>query len=151
MRLISSLLTMLVLGAVAPAVPAPCEDASLPYCAATELSRFDPDGADTPSIPKRLKTYKGEVIKIIHRPRRSGTNAMMDVLLRCGREKVLVRIAPLDFLEQKRFPVVNGDILSLKAYPMTTVDGKLLVATEVAKSGVTLRLRNSPGRPAWRK
>lgn len=151
MRRISSLLTMLVLGAAVPGPPTPCEDASLPGSAARELDSPDPADTDTPSLPKRLKTYKGEVTKVIHRLRRNGTNAMVDVLLRCGPKDVRVRLAPLDFLEQKQFPIVEGDILSLKAYPMTTVDGKLLVATEVAKSGVTLRLRNSPGVPAWKK
>jgi hypothetical protein len=150
MRRVFSLLTMLVLGAVAPAPAAPCEDMSPPDSAAAELKRLDPGDTDT-SVPKGLKRYKGEVTKVIRRPRRSGANAMIDVLLRCGREEVLVRLAPLDFLEQKRFLVVEGDVLTLRAYPMTTVDGKLLVATEVVKSGVTLRLRNSPGRPAWKK
>ncbi len=76
---------------------------------------------------------------------------MVDVVLRCGRKEVLVRLAPLDFLHQKGFRIAEGDILSVKAYPMTAVEGSLLVATEVVGCGVTLRLRDSPGRPAWKR
>jgi hypothetical protein len=144
-------LSGLVLGVAVPSLSPSCEGASFPESAALEKDRRDPGETDPPSPPWRLKTYEGEVTKVIHRPRRSGTNAMLDVLLRCGREEFLVRLAPVDFLKQKRFAVVEGDILSVKAYPMTSVEGKLLVATEVARRRVILRLRDSPGRPVWKK
>lgn len=103
-----------------------------------------------PAPIEDLEKLEGKVMEVIPRARR-GPTTMVDVRLRSGKRETLIRLGPAGFLQQKGFSVEEGDVLSVTGYRMTSTEGKLLVATEVRKGDMTLHLRDSPGRPAWKK
>jgi hypothetical protein len=75
---------------------------------------------------------------------------MVDVRLTSDSTKTVVRLAPVGFLKENDFVVKEGDVLSVSGYRMTMAEGKLLVALVVRRGTQTLRLRESPGKPAWK-
>ncbi len=98
-----------------------------------------------------METVTGKVSEVIRRARPGPIKAMVDVRLTSDSKKMLVRLAPIEFLEEKKFAVKQGEVLSVSGYRMTTAEGKFLVAIEVRRGSQTLRLRHSPGKPAWKE
>jgi hypothetical protein len=110
-----------------------------------------PPDLPLPPLPKQIETVTGKVSEVIRRTRRGPIKAMVDVRLTFDRKEILVRLAPIGFLKEKKFVVKEGDVLSVSGYRMTTIEGKFLVGIEVRRGSQTLRLRHSPGRPVWKK
>lgn len=111
-----------------------------------------PSDPQLPSPPGPAQTVTGKVSGIIRRARPGPVQAMVDVILTASNgQKELVRLAPIGFLEQKKFVVREGDVLTVSGYRMTAGEGKLFVAIEARRDGQTLRLRHSPGRPVWKE
>jgi hypothetical protein len=60
----------------------------------------------------------------------------------------LARLGPAGLLKEEGLSLKEGDSISVKGFWVDTLDGDLLVVTELQKAGKTVRLRDSRGRPA---
>jgi hypothetical protein len=69
--------------------------------------------------------------------------------LRAGTTTTLARLAPAGFLTANGVRLKEGEELWLRCYRVSTVEGDLLIATELGKDGKTVTLRNRRGRPVW--
>jgi len=108
-------------------------------------------GGALPVLPEDLETIEGRIAKIINRTRHGEAGGMVDVRLHHDTQVTLIRLAPAAYLREKDFSLRKGEELSVTGYRMTTVDGKLFVAEEVRKGKRSLRLRDSPGKPVWKR
>ena len=74
---------------------------------------------------------------------------MVEIRLQTAGQARVVRFEPTWFLKQGGLLLRKGDTVKVKAYPVASMEGDLLVATEIYKGDKSLSLRDSRGRPAW--
>jgi hypothetical protein len=74
---------------------------------------------------------------------------MVEIRLQAAGQARVVRLAPSGFLKQGGLLLREGDTVKVKGYHVDSMEGDLLVATEIYKGDKSLSLRDSRGRPAW--
>jgi hypothetical protein len=74
---------------------------------------------------------------------------MVEVRLESAGHSELIRLAPVGFLKQSGLLLREGDTITVKGFPVSGMEGDLLIATELHKGEKTLSLRDPRGRPAW--
>src|SRR5579885_2387114 len=92
---------------------------------------------------------QGKVVEVDYLPGATAGSGMVEIRVDAGGRTTAVRLGPAGFLSQNGVAVKEGDAVRVRGYRVTTGDGDMLVATEMAKGGKSLALRNSAGRPAW--
>ncbi len=95
------------------------------------------------------ETVEGKVVEVDYLPGATAGSGMVEIRVDAGGRTTAVRLGPAGFLSQNGVAVKEGDAVRVRGYRVTTGDGDMLVATEMAKGGKSLALRNSAGRPAW--
>jgi hypothetical protein len=124
--------------ALAQAPPAAAPPAKAPAKApATKAPEYD---------PKAEVTIKG-VVQEIHESKTRGDHPGLHLILATETETVEVHACPVRFLSDLEFVIEKGDTL--------TVDGSrpeaggIVVAREITKGQVSIRLRDKTGAPVW--
>ncbi len=94
-------------------------------------------------------TAEGKIAEVIYLPGVTEDSGMVEIRLQSVGQTKVVRLAPSGFLKQSGLLLKEGDTLRIKGYPVDSMEGELLVATEIFKGDKSLSLRDSRGRPAW--
>jgi hypothetical protein len=84
-----------------------------------------------------LQTLEGKITEVDYLP-----GATAD-------QTKLVRLAPAGFLKQSGILLREGDTVTVKGFPVSGMEGDLIVAAEVHKGEKSVSLRDTSGRPAW--
>jgi hypothetical protein len=91
----------------------------------------------------------GKITEIIYLPGATPGSGMVEVRLQSGGQSELIRLAPSGYLKQSGMLLREGDTVTLKGFPVTGMEGDLIVATEVHKGDKSLPLRDTRGQPKW--
>ncbi len=122
-----------------PAPPAPAPPAQAPATKA-------PTGKAPEWDPKALVTIKG-VVEEIHESKMRGDHPGLHLVLKTDTETVEVHACPVRFLSDLEFVIEKGDTLTVEgSRPDPT---GIVVAREITKGQISLRLRDAKGAPAW--
>ena len=96
-----------------------------------------------------LQTAEGKITEVVYLPGATPDSSMVEVHVQSAGQSQLVRLAPVGFLKQSGLLLREGDTVSVKGFPVSGMEGDLLIATELHKGEKTLPLRDTRGRPAW--
>jgi hypothetical protein len=100
-------------------------------------------------IQARLQSLEGRVTEVNYFPGATPDTAMVEVRLAVGAEPVLARLGPAGFLQNSHVPIREGDSVRVTGYWVMSGEGEMLVVTQIALHGRTVRLRDDCGRPTW--
>jgi hypothetical protein len=96
-----------------------------------------------------LKTTEGKITEMIYLPGATPDGGMVEVRLQSAGQSELIRLAPVGFLKQSGLLLHEGDAITVKGFPISGMEGDILVATELHKGEKTVSLRDTFGRRAW--
>ena len=122
-----------------------CWDCGHPGYAAPQARRNLTPSAETAS----LRTVEGKIAEVVYLYGATPDSGMVEIRVQAAGQAKLVRLAPLGFLKQGGMQLREGDTVVAKGFPVSGMEGDLIVATELRKGDLTLSLRDAQGRPAW--
>ena len=96
-----------------------------------------------------LRTMEGKIAEIIYLPGSTPGNGMVEIRLESDGHIDLVRLAPTGFLKQGGLRLREQETVTVKGFPVSGMEGDLLVASEIRSGDKTLVLRDGRGQPAW--
>ena len=96
-----------------------------------------------------LQTLEGKIAEVVYLAGATANTALVEIRLQSSGQDRLVRLAPTGFLKGSGMLLREGDTVIVKGFPVSGMEGDLLVATEVRKGEKTVSLRDASGRPAW--
>ena len=96
-----------------------------------------------------MQSCEGKVIEVICLPGSTPDTGVVEIRLIAGVDPLLARLGTAGFLGQNQMNVREGDMVIVTGCWVAAGDGEILVATQVAKQGKTVQLREGWGRPAW--
>jgi len=96
-----------------------------------------------------MRTAEGKITEVVYLPGATPDGGMVEVRLQSAGQNQLIRLAPVGFLKQSGLLLREGDTVIVKGFPVTGMEGDLLVATELREGEKTLSLRDTRGRQAW--
>jgi hypothetical protein len=120
--------------ALAQAPPAAAPPATAP---ATKAPEYD---------PKAEVTIKG-VVQDIHESKTRGDHPGLHLILATETETIEVHACPVRFLSDLEFVIEKGDTLTVEGSRPEA--GGIVVAREITKGQVSIRLRDKTGAPVW--
>ena len=128
---------------------------------ATAAYITDADGFFGIAIGERIGMYNTHSVKTVQckiqeigRVERvwgpiKGNSHAINLTVKTDRETMTVYLGPAWFIERENFTIGKEDIIEVKGCTKM-YDGKLvLVAQEIKKDNMTLKLRDSKGNPMW--
>jgi len=156
----AALLPLLYLGSLSPALAHHCasHDHGCHHCANCDCHHGNCDCRDgqrgrtsprTPAAATQSESVSGTVSEVIYLPGGAPGLAGVELRLKSGAGETLLRLAPTGFLKKNNFSVKEGQHVSARGFRVDTLDGEVLVATEIQNNGSTLRLRDARGNPLW--
>ena len=96
-----------------------------------------------------LQTLEGKITEVVYLPGATADTGLVEIRLQSSGQSKLIRLAPAGFLKQSGLLLREGDTLTVKGFPVSGMEGDLVVANEIRKGDRTLSLRDLNGRPAW--
>ena len=96
-----------------------------------------------------LQTLDGQIREVVYLPGATSDTAFVEIRLESAGQTRLIRLAPTGFLKGGGILLREGDTVTVKGFPVSGMEGNLVVATLVQKGDHTLPLRDGNGRPAW--
>ena len=129
----------------APAPPAPAPPEQAPPAQAPPVAKAPATKAPEYDVKAEV-TIKG-VVEDIHESKMRGDHPGLHLILKTETETIEVHACPVLFMSELEFVIEKGDTL--------TVDGSrpeaggIVVAREITKGQVSLRLRDKTGAPVW--
>ena len=129
----------------APAPPAPAPPEQAPPAQAPPVAKAPATKAPEYDVKAEV-TIKG-VVEDIHESKMRGDHPGLHLILKTDTETIEVHACPVLFMSELEFVIEKGDTL--------TVDGSrpeaggIVVAREITKGQVSLRLRDKTGAPVW--
>jgi hypothetical protein len=96
-----------------------------------------------------VRTMEGRIGEIIYLPGPTAESGMVEIRLLNGSQMTLVRLAPVGYLKQGGMVLREGETVSVKGFPVSPMEGSVVVATEIHQGDRTLNLRDRRGRSAW--
>src|SRR5512143_87671 len=121
----------------APPEPAPPAQAPAPKAPAGKVPEYD---------PKAVVTIKG-VVDEVHESKMRGDHPGLHLILKTETESVEVHACPVRFLSDLEFTVEKGDLLTVEGSRPDPAG--IVVAREITKGQISLRLRDEKGAPVW--
>jgi len=95
------------------------------------------------------QSREGKVVEVIYLPGATRDSGMVEVRMMAGNQQILARLAPSGFLHQNQMDIREGDTIGITGYWAADSGRDTMIATELAKQGKTLQLRDNWGRSAW--
>lgn len=105
--------------------------------------------ASSAAAASNTQTLEGKLAEIVYLPGATAESGMVEIRLQSAGQSRLVRLAPAGFLKQGGLHLREGDALTVIGFPVSAMEGDLLVATEIRQGDHRLALRDNRGRPIW--
>ena len=96
-----------------------------------------------------LQTMEGKIAEVVYLPGATADTGLVEIRLQSSGQIKLIRLAPAGFLKESGLLLREGDTVTVRGFPVSGMEGDLIVATEIHKGERTLSLRDANGRPAW--
>jgi hypothetical protein len=96
-----------------------------------------------------VQTFEGKIAEIVYLPGAAADSGMVEIRLQTAAQTTLIRLAPSGFLKQIGLLLREGDAVAVRGFPVSGMEGDLIIATEVRKGDRSVSLRDTRGRPAW--
>ena len=106
-------------------------------------------GMAVPDGTVALQTIEGKIAEVVYLPGVTENSGLVEIRLQSSTQNRLIRLAPTGFLKASGLLLREGDAVTVKGFPVSGMEGDLIVATEVHKGEKTVSLRDESGRPAW--
>ena len=131
MRLLSLVLTLLLVAPLALAQPAERADRLM----------YD---------PATVETLRGTVRSVEMQPSQNGPGYGVHLTLAVGDESVPVHLGPSWFIENQEHQLAQGDEIEVVGSRVAQGAAAFVIAREVRQGELVLVLRDEAGLPAWR-
>ena len=92
---------------------------------------------------------EGKIAEVVYLPGATADTGLVEIRLQSSGQIKLIRLAPAGFLKESGLLLREGDTVTVRGFPVSGMEGDLIVATEIHKGERTLSLRDANGRPAW--
>lgn len=96
-----------------------------------------------------METVEGEVTAIDKRPPMRRMRPGVHVTLKTERETIRVHLGPAWYVENQDVQIAPGDRIQVKGSRITFEGKPTIIAAEITKGRVLLRLRDANGFPFW--
>ncbi len=98
--------------------------------------------------PLNVERIRGEILdkKTVVNP--DGSTLVM-LRLSDGTNEYKVLLGPSTYLDRAGVSMQIGDTIDVKGSKMSVNGDEMFIATDITKSGYTIRLRNEAGQPVW--
>ena len=106
-------------------------------------------GMAVPGGTVALQTLEGKIAEVVYLPGVTENSGLVEIRLQSSTQNRLIRLAPTGFLKASGLVLREGDAVTVKGFPVSGMEGDLIVATEVSKGEKSVSLRDESGRPAW--
>ncbi len=98
-----------------------------------------------------VETIEGEVIEITYNPgQRNAARMGVHMMVATDADTMSVHLGPVWFMEQQEEKIEKGDQVAITGSRITYDGSPALIAAEVKREQMTLRLRDRDGYPVWR-
>ncbi|MGM0545415.1 MAG: DNA-binding protein [Bacteroidota bacterium] len=98
-----------------------------------------------------VETIEGEVIEITYNPgQRNAARMGVHMMVATDADTMSVHLGPVWFMEQQEEKIEKGDQVAITGSRITYDGSPALIAAEVKREQMTLRLRDRNGYPVWR-
>lgn len=100
--------------------------------------------------PSTIETIEGEVINISYHPGKSMADSMgVHMTVKTDKETIPVHLGPSWYLNQQE-EINRGDQVVIIGSRITFENKPAIIAAEITRGQMTLRLRDKKGFPVWR-
>ena len=99
--------------------------------------------------PETLKTINGEVVSIDEITPLKGMSYGVHITVNTGQDIVPVHLGPGWFIENQDIKIEPKDLVEIKGSRITFEGKPAIIATEIRKGEVILKLRDENGSPVW--
>lgn len=99
--------------------------------------------------PSAVETIAGEVVSIDKMTPTKGMSYGIHALVKTNKETIPVHLGPGWYLERQDTKIVKGDAIEVKGSRITYQGKPVIIAAEIKKGDVVLKLRDDNGYPVW--
>ena len=96
-----------------------------------------------------VETIKGEIVKIERIMPMRGMSHGVHLMVKTSKETIDVHLGPAWYIENQDVKLKVGDKIEIKGSRITLQGKPVIIAAEVKKGDVTLKLRDERGFPMW--
>jgi hypothetical protein len=96
-----------------------------------------------------VETIKGEIVKIERIMPMRGMSHGVHLMVKTAKETLDVHLGPAWYIENQDVKLTVGDKIEIKGSRITLQGKPVIIAAEVKKGDVTLKLRDERGFPMW--
>lgn len=98
-----------------------------------------------------LQTISGRIQAVQVEEMCMNDREVLELTIKSESEEYLVHVAPMAFLNSKKFRFAIGDDLRVTGLVRDVGNEKVIIASAIERNGQKLALRDVAGRPAWSK
>lgn len=106
-------------------------------------------GRSSSGSPASLPKLEGPIVEVVYLPGAAADSGTVEIKVQSAGQATLVRLAPSGFLKRSGMLLQEGDTVMVKGFPVTGMEGDLVVAAEIQSRDKQLILRDARGRPVW--
>jgi len=106
-------------------------------------------GYERPFDPKKIVEVKGEVIEVSNSQENKDEKHGVYLILAIENEQIPVHLGPLWYITRQPHHFKEGDKIEVKGSKVTFKNTEIIVASEIRKEKMQMRLRDENGAPMW--
>jgi hypothetical protein len=99
--------------------------------------------------PSTVETLQGTIVSIDEVPSPSSMAAGVHAMVKTDKETTSVHLGPAWFVNSQDIKLQKGDTVEVRGSRITYEGKPAVIAAEVKKGGVMLKLRETDGTPLW--
>jgi hypothetical protein len=106
-------------------------------------------GYERPFDPQKIVELKGEVIEVSNSQENKDEKHGVSLILATKKERIPIHLGPLWYITRQRYHFKKGDKVEVKGSKVTFKDAEIIVASEIRKDKMQMKLRDENGVPTW--
>jgi len=99
--------------------------------------------------PSTMTTVSGEALEVLKITPAKGMSYGVHVMLKTEKQTVSVHLGPGWYIENQDVKIEPKDMIEVKGSQITYEGKPAIIASEIKKGGMTLKLRDDNGVPVW--
>lgn len=106
-------------------------------------------GYERPFDLKKVVEVKGEVIEVSNSQENKDEKHGVSLILATKKERIPIHLGPLWYITRQPYHFKKGDKIEVKGSKVTFKDTEIIVASEIRKEKMQMKLRDEHGDPMW--
>ncbi len=106
-------------------------------------------GYERPFDPQKIVELKGEVIEVSNSQENKDEKHGVSLILAIKKEEIPVHLGPFWYITRQLHHFKKGDKVEVKGSKVTFKDAEIIVASEIRKDKMQMKLRDEHGVPTW--